>query len=251
MLSRPFVHMLLVAASSAWRPAAPPSVASCAWRPAVSRPSWLSMSADTATDSSFATLDAAKAAARKARAASGMVPKKRKGKSKPERYAPVSEKGFGAGSGLKYSKKPKGYKACACDLGHKYESCCGPEHASGAVTSDPTSLLRARYSAFCYRDPDFLIGTTHPGGAEWREDQAAWKKELLSFTDRFNFEGLRVLEAATVDEEAGTAQIRFGVSLVEKGSIKMMDTIEDARFVRDEHGRWLYSSGDVSYETPS
>ena len=70
------------------------------------------------TDASeFATVAAAKQAAAKARAAAGLVTKKRKGKSKPERYAPASKKGFGAaGAGLKYSKKPKGYKTCACDL---------------------------------------------------------------------------------------------------------------------------------------
>ena len=130
-----------------------------------------------------------------------------------------------------------------------YESCCADAHASGAVSSDPTSLLRARYTAFCYRDPDFLIGTTLEGGGEWREDAREWRKELLSFCDRFNFEGLRV-EHAAVDEEAGEAQVRFAVSLVEKGSIKMMDTIEDARFVRQD-GRWLYASGDVSYAAPA
>jgi len=196
------------------------------------------------------SLETARATAAKSRVAAGLLPK-RKGKAKrSERIAPASGNGFGVkGTGLKYVRTPKASRPCACGAGEAYAQCCASAHESGEVSSDVVSLLRARYAAFVYRNPDFLISTTHRESSEWRADMAEWRRELLSFCDRFKFEGLRVDSEPTVDEAAGEAELRFTVSLVEKGSIKMFDATELARFVRED-GRWLYASGDVSYSSP-
>jgi len=183
------------------------------------------------------------------RALKGGLPP-RKGKAKhTERKAPASNRGFGRTTGLKYTREPKLDGLCACGSSMTYGECCASSHEAGAVTSDALTLLRARYSAFQYRLPDFLMATTQPGSEEWQDDATAWKKGLLAFCDRFVFEGLNV-DHISPSPDPDAAQITFTVSLVEKGSIKMLASRETSRFVRTD-GMWLYVSGDVEYCNPT
>ena len=101
-----------------------------------------------------------------------------------EQKKPVSGKGFGnQGTGQNYDRRPKGTAICACGTGQMYQDCCGPEH-DGADAKTPEALVRARYSAYAYRLPDFLMRTTDPQGAEYDADAAAWKRGLLGFCVR-------------------------------------------------------------------
>mmetsp|Transcript_12012 Transcript_12012/g.25957 ORF Transcript_12012/g.25957 Transcript_12012/m.25957 type:complete len:223 (-) Transcript_12012:448-1116(-) len=169
---------------------------------------------------------------------------KRAGKAKrSERLARPSGKGFGAADGLKFDRRSKDGSICGCASGLTYGACCKALH-EGAPAQDVMSLLRARYTAFSYRLPDYLIDTTSRSGSEWRDDYVAWKKEVMSFCDQFCFEGLTVEGEPEVD--GNTATITFSVHLVQKGSIKMMDSREKSTFVRGETG-WLYQGGEVDY----
>jgi SEC-C motif-containing protein len=171
---------------------------------------------------------------------------KRKGKAKrSERKAPAAGSGFAKEvDGLKYTRQPKPGTACACGSGNTYAGCCGPLHASGTV-ADVLQLVRARYTAFRYRQPGFLIATTAEGSDEWKTDAAMWTKELLHMCDSFAFEKLRILSEPSIDDSTATAT--FSVSLVEKGTVRMFRAVETSAFVLRE-GSWLYSGGEVRYE---
>uniref|UniRef100_A0A7S3BIJ8 YchJ-like middle NTF2-like domain-containing protein n=1 Tax=Haptolina ericina TaxID=156174 RepID=A0A7S3BIJ8_9EUKA len=130
----------------------------------------------------------------------------------------------------------------------EYSACCQPCHEALRVDSSPSALVRARYTAFCYRLPDFLMSTTDPEGSEWQPDGAAWKKSMLGFMDNLDFQKLRV-----VDEQLGSApdeaSVHFRATFVQKGSINIVDAVERSQFVRRD-GHWLYASGVVEYEAP-
>lgn len=51
--------------------------------------------------------------------------------------------------------------SCPCGTGQDYAACCGPLHAGGKA---PTAerVMRARYSAYAFGDPDYLLRTWHP-----------------------------------------------------------------------------------------
>jgi len=178
------------------------------------------------------------------------MPKRRGRAKRTERKRPVgSTKGFGTtGTGLKFSRAPNAAANCACDAGIPYGECCLPCH-EGAAAPDALALLRARYCAFCYRQPDYLMSTTKEGSPEWQDDPTAWKKGLLAFCDRFVFEGLTIVGQPILGESE--SEITFSVSLVEKGSIKMMVSTERSKFVKSEDGHWLYESGEVTYDNPN
>lgn len=171
---------------------------------------------------------------------------KRKGKAKKsERKAPAAGSGFAKEvDGLKYTRQPKPGAACGCGSGNTYAGCCGPLHASGTA-GDVLQLVRARYTAYRYRQPGFLIVTTAEGSEEWHADAAKWTKELLLMCDRFAFEKLRLLSEPSI--EGSTATATFSVSLVEKGTIRMFRAVETSTFMLQD-GRWLYSDGEVRYE---
>ena len=90
--------------------------------------------------------------------------------------------------------------------------------------------VRARYAAFAQRQPDFLMRTTHPEGEEWNSDTAAWKKELLGFTDSFFFAGLKVGEVKTLGDDK--ASVKFTANLVRKEGVIPFDLEETSEFVR-------------------
>ena len=101
-----------------------------------------------------------------------------------EQKKPASGKGFGTtGTGLLYNRKPSLNAKCACDLDKTYSECCSPMH-EGADAATPEELVRARYTAYAYRLPDFLMATTDPEGSEYEADAAGWKRSLLGFCVR-------------------------------------------------------------------
>jgi len=175
--------------------------------------------------------------------------KKRAGKKKStDQFSQKSGKGFGSQKAQKFDRRPADDAACCCGLGgmkYSYAQCCKEIHDSG-YAPDPAALVRARYSAYAYRLPDFLIDSTSQTHEEWQEDRPAWKKSLMQFCDNFVFEKLEVGEHEAVMPGA-VETVAFRASMVQKGAVKMLDLLETSTIVR-EGDRWLYAKGDVTYE---
>ena len=73
--------------------------------------------------------------------------------------------------------------SCACGSKRTYSNCCKKFHDSGEAPDDPVNLIRARYSAFAYRLPGYIMRTTAQGSSEWKINQNQWEKEILGFCD--------------------------------------------------------------------
>jgi len=171
---------------------------------------------------------------------------KRKGK-RTERKTAAAGRGFGVQRSLKYDRRPKPSAPCGCGSDQSYADCCLPQHESGVCTDpEPAALVRARYTAYLYRLPDFLMATTDPKGDEYQHDAAAWKKSLLQFCDQIDF---RRLEVERAEPDADPPAVSFRVSFVQKGTINLCDAVERSEFARRD-GKWLYTRGDVRYEAP-
>jgi len=175
--------------------------------------------------------------------------KKRAGAKRSEQKVPSQGKGFAAVAQgkLNFDRRPKPEVACACGSGRAYAECCAVYHGVGSVTTDPETLVRARYSAYRYRLPDFLMQTTDPQSPEWDADHAAWKRGLLGFCDDFEFQTLHVEETTMVGEEE--AQVAFRADFCQKGTLNLMTLCETSSFVRHPTtGAWLYANGQVTYD---
>ncbi|KAL1524054.1 hypothetical protein AB1Y20_018965 [Prymnesium parvum] len=165
-----------------------------------------------------------------------------------EQKASTSGKGFSSKRrGLNYDRRPKADEACACGSGLQYGSCCSRHHgALCCEAADPSALVRARYTAYCYRLPDFLMATTDPEGEEFQADAASWKKSLLQFCDQMDFQRLEVQH---VNVDASPPTVQFQASLVQKGTLNLMDMRETSEFI-ERDGKWFYTHGTVAYESP-
>ena len=186
-------------------------------------------------------------------------------KKRSEQKKPASGKGFGKTTGgLNFDRRPSGPGDCACFGSMKwspvsYNDCICSSLHDGAEAATPEDLVRARYTAFAYRLPDYLMRTTDPEGEEFDADAAKWKKGLLGFMDDFQFQKLEVVDVregagkiAAEGEAASTsaelAQVDFRVDFVQKGTVNLMVLCETSTFRKDAEGRWLYAQGDVTYE---
>jgi hypothetical protein len=83
-----------------------------------------------------------------------------------------------------FTRTPKDPEvSCACGSKRTYGNCCKKFHDSGEAPDDPVNLIRARYSAFAYRLPGYIMRTTAQGSADWKINQNQWEKEILGFCD--------------------------------------------------------------------
>ena len=193
-------------------------------------------------------MEMAKARRTAANFGTGGVRAGRKSKGKKTEQKKAGEgKGFGASAGLNFDRTPDGAADCGCCSGKSYASCCQPLHG-GAAAESASALVRARYTAYQYRKPDYLMSSTDPEGPEWEPDAGRWKKSLLSFCDDFVFQKLKVGEEAQTGE--GEASVEFVADFVQKGTINLMSLRETSVCVR-RGSQWLYVAGTDEYESPT
>jgi SEC-C motif-containing protein len=122
---------------------------------------------------------------------------------------------------------------CPCQSGDKYKRCCGPLHR-GAPAPSPERLMRSRFAAYALGLVEYVLDTTHPAGAIWRPDRAAWAADVAAFCQETDFVGLRVLD---VGERGEDATVTFEAQLRQRG--RMAPFVERSAFRRLD-GRWLY-----------
>ena len=134
-----------------------------------------------------------------------------------------------------------------------YELCCQSLHDDEAarLAAGPEDILKARYSAYVERKPDFIIDTTHPTNDEYDEDRDAWRARILDFANAAKFLQLVIYDSIPIDEETHSitwnARIKVLDGLVDERLVETKDFVERSLFVKED-GRWLYLKGDPDFE---
>lgn len=88
---------------------------------------------------------------------------------------------------VRESSLPAADVPCACESGKEYGRCCRLLHTLARVPNAAEDLLRARYSAYAYRLPSFIMRTTAPAAQEF--DRISWRAEITRFCDQYQFMG--------------------------------------------------------------
>lgn len=119
---------------------------------------------------------------------------------------------------------------CPCGILRSYAECCGRFHAGEQPDSAP-KLMRARYSAYALRLPEYLLATWHPSTrpAELRLDPA----EALRWLG---------LDIRAQQSSGDSARVEF-IARFRQGDGGVQRQHEISRFVR-EQGRWFYLDGE-------
>ena len=129
--------------------------------------------------------------------------------------------------------------ACPCDSGKRYPDCCGPLHSGVQEAPDAAALVRARFSAYCVGESDYLWQTLHTehddraSGAKGQADLRAVVEGLGARRLR-RLRRLRILDQRAPDAH-GVALVLFAGEVMQQG--KSHGFVELASFV-EENGAW-------------
>ncbi len=127
---------------------------------------------------------------------------------------------------------PNASSPCPCGSKKTFEQCCGPFLKEGAQASDPVTLMRSRYTAFCIGDYSYLKQTWHP---ETCPDD-------LGSDEPSNWISLEILDS---DVEGDEGEVEFRACLIFDNKLETLHEI--SQFDRVD-GRWLYHSGEFQNE---
>jgi uncharacterized protein YchJ len=94
-------------------------------------------------------------------------------KKKKKRPANKDDKSVGGFGGA-------AMESCPCGSEEAYSKCCGKIH--GNINSfrlaSPEQVVRARYSAYAKKKPEFLMASTHPTNKAFDPDLKRWKDTI-------------------------------------------------------------------------
>ncbi|CAH0526405.1 YchJ family metal-binding protein [Vibrio hippocampi] len=124
---------------------------------------------------------------------------------------------------------------CYCGSSQEYRQCCQPIHQDPSKATKPEQLMRARYSAHCCRDVDFVVNTYHPS-CNAEADRQAIAESIHS-----DWKGLSVIssEAGETDSEGF---VTFQATLHEDG---MEYTLAERSRFLFENQQWYYVDGVI------
>mmetsp|Transcript_17323 Transcript_17323/g.70291 ORF Transcript_17323/g.70291 Transcript_17323/m.70291 type:complete len:207 (-) Transcript_17323:979-1599(-) len=82
----------------------------------------------------------------------------------------------------------RGAEECKCGSERPYEDCCRPIHLGRRRSETPGDLLKARFSAYAYKLPEYILRSTSVESTDWvsRKDKRKWnewKEEVQQFCD--------------------------------------------------------------------
>lgn len=126
-------------------------------------------------------------------------------------------------------------EGCPCGSGKAYSKCCKIYH-DGNPAPSAEELMRARYSAYCLLNKNYLIHTWHPGSRPKRihlgeESGVHWLK----------LEILRT-EQGGVNDKMGI--IEFKAFYEMEGKTGYLH--ETSNFVKEDN-QWYYFDGEIEY----
>eukprot|EP00798_Chlamydomonas_sp_ICE-L_P000628 gene628-2062_t len=152
----------------------------------------------------------------------------------------AASKGFGAPA--KKKNQLDGSAPCPCCSGAKYEACCESFHKGTAVPDTPEQLLRARFSAYAMKNPEYIADTTCPGADSYTKDRSSYLKDVKRTQKGMDNSDLTIVkteEGADGNESYITFYYKFvNTSMREKDALLQL---EKSRFSRKSASTgWLY-----------
>lgn len=120
-----------------------------------------------------------------------------------------------------------------------------------------TDVLRSRYTAFSWRNIEYVMATTHESCRDYKDDRVAWANDLNrnGMFDSFDFVSLSAGEEEIDVDDENVGFIEFKVTFRARGgqgviidSVAGKETVisERSTFLRNPaDGSWSYASGDV------
>lgn len=121
---------------------------------------------------------------------------------------------------------------CPCKSKLPYEACCMPYHYGRANAPTAEALMRSRYSAYFFRNVDYLVDTQHP---QTRENDL--RDELQDSIYKANWKFLEILSTSKGGPDDKKGKVAFVATYYVDGEEFQLE--EHSRFQK-YRGRWKY-----------
>lgn len=131
---------------------------------------------------------------------------------------------------------------CPCGSGAELDACCAPIMKGATLPRTAEQLMRARYSAHCLQNYEFLTESTHP---EFREQATA--EEIREWSSLMDWESLEVISTSAGGPDDETGEVCFSAHYSVRG---MPQELREDAFFRREGDRWYYVEGNVHGREP-
>ena len=136
---------------------------------------------------------------------------------------------------------------CVCKIGLSYADCCREYHTFKKVAESPEACIRARWAAYAYRLPEYIIASTDKSSSEFSKDKIKWAKKMSMF-DGYDFVSLEIGSSEVGTPESGRVEVCylspnvFTLQPKNKLSDPPVATAERSKFVKRD-GAWLFADG--------
>jgi len=117
---------------------------------------------------------------------------------------------------------------CPCGSGLAYDACCGPIVRGERPAPTAERLMRSRFTAFALGDEAHLLRSWH----------ASTRPASVSFVPGQRWTRLEVLATLAGELLDPEGEVEFRAHHDRRGRAGVLHEL--SRFVRDDHGRWVY-----------
>ncbi len=125
------------------------------------------------------------------------------------------------------------FTMCPCGLKKLYENCCGSFHSGKENPLTAESLMRSRYSAFVFKNEQYLFQTWHKSNRP---------KALNLANQNVNWTGLKVLSVEAGADNDYKGKVEFIAEF--KISDKSGKLHEISNFIKED-SKWFYVNGKI------
>jgi SEC-C motif-containing protein len=129
---------------------------------------------------------------------------------------------------------------CYCCSGKLFKDCCQPLLEGHVKAANGSALMRARYSAYCLKNIEYIFATYHPD-----QHFSNTRTQIAEFAFSVHFVNLIITSCSDPinKDDATTCQVSFIAKYINGNKLETL--MEQSRFVWVE-GRWYYYDGDVA-----
>jgi SEC-C motif-containing protein len=121
-------------------------------------------------------------------------------------------------------------KNCYCNSNKIFTECCEPYILGNQKVPTAESLMRARYSAYCVQNIDYILATTHISTRKYHD-----KQETLAFASQNKWVKLEIINASETTVEFQAFYL--------DSKLKAQIHHEKSTFKKEE-GSWFYVDGE-------
>ena len=128
-------------------------------------------------------------------------------------------------------------QTCPCGSGKDHAECCTPYISGKAVAPTAEAVMRSRYSAYVFKELDYLKDTLAPETLDSHDDAS-----VREWAESAEWLGLTIHDTWAGQEGDEDGIVEFTASYAVDG--EELHHRERSRF-RNMDGKWLYVDGDM------